>query len=258
MSSRQLERRKDFIGSIVFVSFIFVLIVGGFFVTKYLTSDTEKDKIKKDQVNNLKTNQKEELVYYENEDVISEEPEIVYKDIVINLVGNSTTNDILKEEMDKIRTSVKKISESELDPNKEVLYKENDIFTAKERNYNVYESSNYLSVVIVDSNFNCYTGSDISSVKSYTFSLSTGKNISNQTLLGYKKLDIDSVKNKVREKLTKDQADFGEDTTILIDDTVNVINIDNACVYINKTGKLVISVIVKTSEGSYNDVIELE
>ena len=40
--NRNLERRRDFIGSILFVIFVLILVVGGFFATKYLTSDSQK------------------------------------------------------------------------------------------------------------------------------------------------------------------------------------------------------------------------
>lgn len=251
------ERKRDLIGGISFIVFVVVLIVGGFFLTRYLTSDTEKKKIVQNETNKLKKDKEKDFVYFENEDVISEEPEIVYKDVVINILGNDTINKILKNEMDNIRTSVKKISENELDPNREVLYDEYDIYYAKERNYASYESRKYLSLLVIDSEFNCYTGSEIKSLKSYVFSLEDGKEISHRSLIDKYNLTIDAIKEKVRNKLVEDGASFGEENQILIDDTLNLITLENSCIYINKSGKLVISVIVKTNQESYNDTIEL-
>ena len=255
--NRAFERKRDLIGGIMFLVFIFVLIVGGFFLTRYLTSDTEKEKIVQNETNKLKKDKDKDFIYFENETIVSGEPGIVHKDVVINILGNDTLNKILKEEMDSIRTSVKKISENELDPNREVLYDEDDIFYSLERNYSYYESRKYLSLVIVDSEFNCYTGSEIKNLKSYVFSLEDGKEISHSALIDKYNLSLDSIKDKVRNKLNEDQASFGEENQILIDDTINAITLENSCIYINKSGKVVISIIVKTNQDSYNDTIEL-
>ena len=255
--NRSLERKKDFIGSISFLAFILFLIVGGYFLTNYLTSDTEKEKIAKSEINQLKVDEKKELVYFTNEVAISEDPDITYKDVVINLKEADTTNELIKKKMDSIRGSVKKISENQVDRSKDILNEESDIFYALERNYVTYESTKYLSLLITDSEYSCYTGSEIKNQYAYTFSLSNGKQLSNETLLGYKSLSIDDVKEKVRAKLSQDQIDFGEENTIYIDDTVNSIDMDNAALYVNRAGKLCISVIVKTSQESYNDTIEL-
>ena len=255
--NKYLERRKNFISSILFVAFILFLIIGGFFLTKYLTSDEQKDKIKQEAINTFKVDNEKELIYFDNETTISEDPEIIYKDVVINLKEADTVNEILHSKMESIRSSVKKISESEVDKSREILNEESDIFYALERNYVTYESTKYLSLLITDGEYSCYTGSTIKSQKTYTFSLSNGKQISNQTLLGFHELDIDEVKEKVREKLNQDQVEFGEENTILIDDTVNSITTDDAALYINRAGKLCISFIVKTTQESYNDTIEL-
>lgn len=255
--NRNLERRKDLIGGITFVIFIVFLIVGGFFLTRYLTSEKEHKKVVQSEIDKLKIDSSKDLVYFENETVVSADPDIVHKDIIINLKEADTVNELLKEKMDAIRTTVKKISESQIDPNREILFKEEDIFSANERDYSVYESLNYLSVLVTDSEFSCYTGSTIKDQQAYTFSLSTGKRLSNETLLGYTGLSIDEVKNKVRLKLEEDQKDFNEGNSILIDETINSINVNDALIYANKSGKIVITIVVKTNEDSYNDTIEL-
>ena len=255
--NRNLERQKDLIGGIGFIVFVIILIVGGFFLTRYLTSEKEHKKVVQNEINKLKIDTSKELVYFENETVVSDEPDIVHKDIVINLKEADTVNEILKDKMDQIRNSVKKISESQVDPNREMLFSEGDIFSATERNYTVHESYKYLSVLVIDSDFNCYTGSTITNEEAYTFSLSTGKRLSNETLLGYTGLNIDEVKAKIREKLEKDQLEFNDGTVINIDETLNSVNVKDSIIYANKSGKIVISIVVKTNEDSYNDTIEL-
>ena len=199
---------------------------------------------------------KKDLVYYENETILSPDPDIIHKDIIINLKEADTVNELLKKSMDNIRTSVKKKGEVEIDTSKDILY-DIDIVSSKERNYTVYESLKYLSVLVTDSDFTCYNGSTITSQTAYTFSLSTGKRLSAETLLGYADVTIDDIKNKVRSKLEEDQKDLTDGQTINIDETINLINTKDLVIYTNKSGKIVISFVVKTNEDSYNDTIEL-
>lgn len=255
--NRFFERRRNFISCIAFLVIILILAIGGYFFTNYLTNEDHHEKSVQNSLNNLKTIADKDFVYYENINVISDEPDITYKDIIINLPDAKTVNDILKSGMDEIRNSVKKISESELDPNREVLYEEADIYSAVERNYAVYESLHYLSVLVTNSNFNCYDGSTIDSQSSYNFSLDDGKILSNQKLLETFNVSFDQVRSDLEKKLNSDQIDFNGENNIHIDETLNSINIDNAALYINKSGKLSISVLVKTDQGSYNDTIEL-
>ena len=254
--NRHLERKKDFVGGITFIIFVAILIVGGFFLTRYLTSEKEHKKVLQSEIDKLKMDPKKDLVYYENETILSPDPDIIHKDIIINLKEADTVNELLKKSMDNIRTSVKKKGEVEIDTSKDILY-DIDIVSSKERNYTVYESLKYLSVLVTDSDFTCYNGSTITSQTAYTFSLSTGKRLSAETLLGYADVTIDDIKNKVRNKLEEDQKDLTDGQTINIDETINLINTKDLVIYTNKSGKIVISFVVKTNEDSYNDTIEL-
>lgn len=254
--NRHLERKKDFVGGITFIIFVAILIVGGFFLTRYLTSEKEHKKVLQSEIDKLKMDPKKDLVYYENETILSPDPDIIHKDIIINLKEADTVNEVLKKSMDNIRKSVKKKGEVEIDTSKDILY-DIDIVSSKERNYTVYESLKYLSVLVTDSDFTCYNGSTITSQTAYTFSLSTGKRLSAETLLGYADVTIDDIKNKVRSKLEEDQKDLTDGQTINIDETINLINIKDLVVYTNKSAKIVISFVVKTNEDSYNDTIEL-
>ena len=60
-----------------------------------------------------------------------------------------------------------------------------------------------------------------------------------------------------RSKLEEDQKDLTDGQTINIDETINLINTKDLVIYTNKSGKIVISFVVKTNEDSYNDTIEL-
>ena len=53
--------------------------------------------------------------------------------------------------MDEIRKSVKKTSENQVDTTREIQFDNSDIFSAKERDYVSYESANYISLVVTDS-----------------------------------------------------------------------------------------------------------
>ena len=70
--NRHLERKKDFVGGITFIIFVAILIVGGFFLTRYLTSEKEHKKVLQSEIDKLKMDPKKDLVYYENYEDIPE------------------------------------------------------------------------------------------------------------------------------------------------------------------------------------------
>ena len=147
---------------IAFIIFILILAIGGFFLTKYLTTDEkETSKIKNGEMlgDEHKIDKSKDYIYFENEKIISSEPDITYKDVVINLDIAQSINNTLKNEMNNIRNSVKYISDNELDPAREVLYDDENIYSALERNFEIYNFKEYISLVIKDYDFNCYDGS---------------------------------------------------------------------------------------------------
>lgn len=257
------DTKRNIIGSITFILIILVLAIGGYFLTIYLTQDDikEKENISEEKVSDIhKVNKEKDYVYFENEKFISMEPDITYKDVVINLDTAETLNQTLKNELDEIRTSVKYISDNELDHNRTVMYDGENIFSAKERNYESFLYKEYISLLVKDYDFNCYDGSLLKSLKSYVFNIDTGKMVLPNDLLNLYNFDINQIIDKVRNELLKEQI-IDEETNqelILIEDTINSLSdSNNYAIYIDKYGDLYISFIVKTNEVDYNKNMKL-
>ena len=255
------DSKSNIVGSILFFLLIITLAVGGYFLTIHLTKDTEENKEATEEVvdaANHKIDATQDYIYFSNEKFISMEPDITYKDVTINLDTAESINQALKSELNEIRGSVKYISDNELDPEKTVMYDSENIYSAKERNYETYTYKNYISLIVKDYDFNCYDGSLLKNLKSYIFDTSTGKMKLNNELFEEYNIDLSEVKSVVREKLNNSQT-TDEDTgleVILIDDTMNYLN-NNYALYIDKYGDLYISFVVKTTQVDYNENIRL-
>lgn len=254
------ETRSNTIGSILFVLLILVLAVGGYFFTKSITIEKEESKLTTDKAtisDEYKLDKEQDFIYYSNEKFISMEPDITYKDVIINLTTAETINKSLKQELDVIRNSVKYIKDNELDPNREVMYND-EIYSASERNYETFAYKEYISLLVKDYEFNCYDGSLLSKLRSYVFDVTTGKMLLANDLLDKYNTNMDRVKSTVRDYLTKNQTYEEEIEIINIEETIaGLDNPDNYAIYIDKYGDLYISYIVKTSQVDYNETMKL-
>ena len=256
-----IDGKNNVVGGIAFLIFILVLAIGGFFLTKSLTSkdnDSNNTKVQKDVLTNEhKIDKEKDFIYYSNEKFISIEPDITYKDVTINLDTAETINKELKTELDSIRNTVKYIKDNELDPNREIMY-EDEIYSASERNYETYEYKEYISLLVKDYEFNCYDGSLLKRLKSYVFNVTTGKLLLDNDLLDMYNTNMDIIKAMARDQLLKDQVIEEEVELINIEETINGLNdSSNYAIYIDKYGDLYISYIVKTSQVDYNETMKL-
>ena len=255
------ESRNNIIGSILFITLVLFLGIGGFFLTKSLTTDKgeKENEIKEEIVSDEhKIDKEQDFIYYSNDKFISIEPDITYKDVTINLKTAETINRELKTELDNIRNSVKYISDNELDPTKEVMYDAENIYSASERNYESFEYKEYISLLVKDYEFNCYDGSLLKKLRSYVFNVSSGKLLLNNDLLDMYDVNMENVKNEIRTKLQNEQVVEEEMELIKIDETISGLdNPDNYALYIDKYGDLNISYIVKTNQVDYNKTMKL-
>lgn len=246
--------KKSIFMSILFLVVLISLIVGGqIYVNKLQKGDKVKDE-KHVSNKDFRLDKKKDFIYYENEKVISDEPEIVFTDVIINLKGADIINASLKSEMDSIRNSVVLLNDSNKDANKEMKYSKTNIFEAIERDYQTYEYSDYLSLVISDVNFNCYDDFSPKSVKGYVILKSEGKILTDDEIL--KKYDItkDDIKTRISAFLDEEILVKGENI-IKKEDTLNDLY-NNYAFYI-KSGDLYISFIVKTNLVDYNENVKV-
>jgi len=255
-----MDIRNGKIYASVFMLFIVFLIIGGFILTKIVLKDSniEESKIeeKSEDVDKLKINKSEDYIYYDNEEIISEKESIVFQNVFINI--NSDDAEMIMNKLNNqskdFRLSLKKISEEDLSEEEleKVIYKEDDIYKVNYSKYTRYFYKDYVSILDDNYTFDCFLGHSYKSSKAYTFDIKTGKLLTYQDLLNKYNLDMEKIKNKIKEKLERNIDDTKE---ILVTETINGLDNDNYAIYIDKSGFLTISYLVKCADLNYNDVI---
>ncbi len=254
-----MDIRRGKIYALIFVFFILFLALGGFILTSYLTKNAEDKKNRvEDEIHeetNLKIIAEEEYIYFEDEETLSSSLDISFKKVKIN-INNKKAGEIetkLNSEMTSLKDNLKKISDTELkDEEKEkIIYKEDDIYSTEYLNYTRYFSQDYASILVDRYYFDCFAGAKYLDSDSYTFNTSTGEFLTNDEILNIYDTNMIKIKMEVQDKLTKK-----EDEEIDITNTLNNLdNSDNYAIYINKSGYLTLSYLVKSSKNDYNDVI---
>lgn len=259
------ENRKGKIYGIIFLILILFLIIGGYFLTKSLTShDASKEPMesqneKKGATEELKLDQEKDFIYFENIDILSEKQKIIYQDVKMNFDIPELLE--LETELNKktiaLKETVKKISEANLsiEEQEKIVFQDDDIYEANYLKYTRYFSEKYASLIVDEYLFNCINGGSYQNSTAYVIDLETGHLLTSDELMSRFDFTFANIKNRVKEDLEKM---LEEDETILIDETLsNLDNRENYALYINKSGYFVISYIVKSSKVDYNDVIIL-
>lgn len=252
------NRTRNIVMSLLFLLFIIFLLVGGYIYIKNLTNDNKKTVGNKEQEKNIdyRLDKEKEYIYFENEEIISVDPEITFSDIVLNIEGAEIITSSLKTEMDEIRKSVVKLNDTNKDQEKTLLYADTDIYSANERIYELHKSKDYYSVIIADLDFNCYSDFLIKSVKGYVIDIKNGKILTNEELLNKYNLSLDDIKMRVSSKLDETQTTSEDGTEVINkEETLNTL-FDSYALYIDGSD-LYISFIVKSNFVNYNDNVIL-
>ncbi len=249
------ETFKSKLGFAMFFLLIIFLIVGGFFFMKYeLRKDKEPPKTKEEKKNH-KIDKNKDYIYFENEETISEEAEIYYKDVIINLNTQTVLNETLAKENKIYKNNILRISDVTIPFNEVIKYNYDNIYSLTFRLYETYEFGKYISLVIKDYDYSCFTSVNFNKVKAYVFNVNNGKLLSENDLLNMYGINMDTVKERIKEYLLSKQTKENGIEVIKIDETINDMN--NYSLYINEFGKLAISYLVKTTQTDYNEVMEV-
>ena len=251
------ENFRNKLGFWAFFLIILTLLIGGYFFTKHTINNfDEKKKDAKEEVKkDLKIDKKKDYIYFENEELISDHKEIIYKDVIINLNTQTTLTETLKKENRLYKNTIQYISKQE-NLNKDIIvYNNDDLYALNFREYKSYEYKNYVSLVINDFNYTCFADTTFQKTKSYIFNTLDGSLVSEEELLDKYNTSLDSIKKDIKEYLIENQTIVNEVELIKVDETIN--NFDNYALYINEYGRLNISYLVKTNEVDYNEIMEV-
>jgi len=264
--------RSGKVKAALFLFFIVILVVGGYIGMVLLTKDSANNSHKQEVANKQEVASKEnkdirldkskDYIYFENEVIKNETRDISYQDIVFNFDSNDakTIATFLNSERKELESTYKMISDVELtaEEKENILYKESDVYAATYNKYTRYFYENYASLVINSYDYHCMTGNKTIKTNAYVFDTSTGNLLSKNNLMAMFDTNLDEIKEKVQEKLEKEQTIIEEIPQI--DITATLSSLDNEseyALYINKSGYLVISYFIKNVQDLKQDVIIL-
>ncbi len=252
------DEANGYLGFGIFFLIIALIVLGGSY-TLYHDS-FKKETLEKQSENNesidkekisIKIDKNKDLIYFLNEEVISKSLGLTYKEIAFNF--KTIESDALQK---KLNEEIKTIKDSQ------VLVEDNscvdNIKSTKQRDYAIFTTNDYLSLIISDSDYTCEDSfSIINHMQSYTFTLEDGKLLKQEELLKAFNLTMDNVITKIRKHLEDNQSKTMDGLdTIKVDESINNLKYnDNYMLYINELGKLEIKYIVKSNLVDYNDTI---
>ena len=232
-----------------FIFVILVFIFGGFYLMKKsekLKNVVDK-KVTEVKDTDIRFDKTKDYIYYSDVNVVEGELDIEYKNININFEDKDGVGAIVNKENEEM-------SKSPVydETNEEANY--NHLISAKFAKYEIIHYVDYITLVVNKYSFDYKTiittlGSDV-----YVFDKTSGKLYNNDELLSKFSINKDDINEKVKTYLN-DKNLVSEENKIDVEKTIS--NNTKYNLYVDKLGRLVISILVKAEKSDYNDIIVL-
>lgn len=270
-----MDSNKSTFGIIVFIIILLVFIVGGYFLMDYMTTEREpkKEEKKTEEIADIRIDKSKDYIYYEVGETVIEYESINFQHIVINLKGMEEINTTLKTELDAMRNTIVYTKDVDLTPpteeenesdeeetegeeetsQEELHINEEGIYSLDYREYVDMTYNNYISVLVKDYSFDIQQGSIPKSLKAYTIDKENAHIYTKEELLNKYSVTDDTVKEKIKDKIADIELLSGD--TIDVDTDKTLANYDTMAFYINKSGKLEVTFIVKSNQIDYNESV---
>lgn len=232
-----------------FIFVILVFIFGGFYLMKKsekLKNVVDK-KVTEVKDTDIRFDKTKDYIYYSDVNVVEGELDIEYKNININFEDKEGVAAIVNKENEEM-------SKSPVydETNEEANY--NHLISAKFAKYEIIHYVDYITLVVNKYSFDYKTiittlGSDV-----YVFDKTSGKLYNNDELLSKFSINKEDINEKVKTYLN-DKNLVSEENKIDVEQTIS--NNTKYNLYVDKLGRLVISILVKAEKSDYNDIIVL-
>ena len=232
-----------------FIFVILVFIFGGFYLMKKsekLKNVVDK-KVTEVKDTDIRFDKTKDYIYYSDVNVVEVELDIEYKNININFEDKDGVAAIVNKENEEM-------SKSPVydETNEEANY--NHLISAKFAKYEIIHYVDYITLVVNKYSFDYKTiittlGSDV-----YVFDKTSGKLYNNDELLSKFSINKEDINEKVKTYLN-DKNLVSEENKIDVEQTIS--NNTKYNLYVDKLGRLVISILVKAEKSDYNDIIVL-
>ena len=232
-----------------FIFVILVFIFGGFYLMKKsekLKNVVDK-KVTEVKDTDIRFDKTKDYIYYSDVNVVEGELDIEYKNININFEDKEGVAAIVNKENEEMSKSL--VYD---ETNEEANY--NHLISAKFAKYEIIHYVDYITLVVNKYSFDYKTiittlGSDV-----YVFDKTTGKLYNNDELLSKFSINKEDINEKVKTYLN-DKNLVSEENKIDVEKTIS--NNTKYNLYVDKLGRLVISILVKAEKSDYNDIIVL-
>ena len=241
--------KKNQIKVYFFIFVILVFIFGGFYLMKKsekLKNVVDK-KVTEVKDTDIRFDKTKDYIYYSDVNVVEGELDIEYKNININFEDKDGVAAIVNKENEEM-------SKSPVydETNEEANY--NHLISAKFAKYEIIHYVDYITLVVNKYSFDYKTiittlGSDV-----YVFDKTSGKLYNNDELLSKFSINKEDINEKVKTYLN-DKNLVSEENKIDVEKTIS--NNTKYNLYVDKLGRLVISILVKAEKSDYNDIIVL-
>ena len=232
-----------------FIFVILVFIFGGFYLMKKsekLKNVVDK-KVTEVKDTDIRLDKTKDYIYYSDVNVVEGELDIEYKNININFEDKDGVAAIVNKENEEM-------SKSPVydETNEEANY--NHLISAKFAKYEIIHYVDYITLVVNKYSFDYKTIITTLDSDVYVFDKTTGKLYNNDELLSKFSINKDDINEKVKTYLN-DKNLVSEENKIDVEKTIS--NNTKYNLYVDKLGRLVISILVKAEKSDYNDIIVL-
>lgn len=232
-----------------FIFILLVFVIGGFVLMK--KSEKLRNEIKSGvtEIKNedIRKDNTKEYIYFTDYNLVVNELDIEYKTININFEDPNGIENALNKENNEMSKSLVYDENNDDAPYDHLTY-------AKYAKYEVYYFNNYISLVVNEYSYDYESLVKFTGSKTYVFAKDSGKLFSNDELFVLFNINKEDIKGKLTDYLN-DQNLVNKDNPIDVDKTIE--SNPNYQLYVDKLGRLVISILVNAEKNNYNDVIVL-
>ena len=253
-----MENHRNKVGFTLFIILLFVFGVGGYVAMKYYTTPKEERKTyfqSSPKETDKRIDKTKDYVYYDGENVVLGDLDIGYKNIIINLSSGKVISETLNKETQELKNTIKYVKDVTIPKDTEYEENEQGIYSLDYRDYVEYDYENYITVLVKDSSYDVVNGSVPKSIKAYVLDKNKDILLSENDLLNIYGTSIETIKEKVKTKLSAEQETVDEEPLYNIDNTLNSFKY---ALTINKIGKLEINYIVSSTKTDFYDKIVIE
>lgn len=210
--------------------------------------DVPVENTTENEVKDIRKDKTKEYIYFSEVEHVVEELDIEYKNININFGDNDTIVNELNSESKKQKEAL----EYDATLGDDAPY--NKLVKAEYKKYEVYTYENYISLIVDYFEYTTENLISYSKTKTYVFNKDSGNLINSNELLNTYNLSENDMKDKIRDYIeAEDLLEEGQE----LDAEATVENLQEYPLFVDKIGRLSISILVKSDQKDYNEIIIL-